>query len=418
MPTLTVGRVAYDVTVSKVDNRSRDSNRTVTLTGVVDGTVTLRKNLRSELLAQTGRLVAVSYTSDSDVDGFYILRSVDVGAMARQVAYFDHGLFRVTIRMERVGSESETEIQSLITGTVLTNAHGLDAGETAPFHAPAVGHLAYNSVDGTPTQRTRTGDEGAVEWYDGIDNTVDPTWSVAPSSFYDGSAKIYVTSILRAGTDAPNDVDDFELSNSLVKVTPGTTTGSSNGRLDVSWYDGAQWDTAMRFKIIYDAAGGANVIPGWHYMSIIRNDAEVCILRLVRDAAPATSAHRHVLDLMLRRGSRFVSCFYTWTGAAEDWDVIRDSNDAASAFTPTGASSAVGVVDDSATDNNKFVIATAAAHSARTTEGGVRITGPTQTFDFMIGAEVGATPGTGNDADELALQYFGWIAERDRAVRR
>ncbi len=257
MPTLTVGRIAYDVTVERVNDAARDNNRNVTLTGVVTGTVALRKNLRSELLAQTGRLIAVTYDTDPDIDGFYILRQVQVGAMARQVAYFDHGLFRITIRMDRLGSESETEIQSLITGTVLTNGHGLVAAETAPFHAPPVGHLAYNSVDGTPTQRTRTGDEGDVEWYDGIDDTVDPTWSVAPSSFYNGSSKIFVSSILRAGTDAPNDVDDFELSNSLVKVTPGTTTGTSNGRIDVAFYDGAQFDPAFRFKIIFDAAGGA-----------------------------------------------------------------------------------------------------------------------------------------------------------------
>ena len=420
MPELKIGRVGLDVALDAsargLSESSRDGARAVTFTGHLRAaTLADTKALRNELVAQTGRLVAVTWTIDSDVDGFYILRTADITISATTRGFTGQGFFPFSVTLERVGSESETEIQSLITGTVVSNQHGLIASETAPFHAPAIGHLAYNSVSGTPTQRTRTGSDGALEWYDGVDDTVDPTWSVAPSSFYSGAVSVWVSSLLRSGVDAPNNINDFELSNTLVRVTPGTTTGVSNGRINVAWHDGTQWDTAVTFKIMYDAAGTPAVIPAWHYMSIIRNDPETCTLRLVRDAAPATSAHRHVLDVTLRRGSRFVSFYYTWTGATVSYDIIRDTNDAAAAFTPTGASSPVGVLDSVATDGNKWCVMTAQTHTARTTEGGIRVTGPK--FDFCIGAEVG-TPGTGDTAADLALQYFGWVSERDRAVRR
>jgi len=421
MGALNVGRVGLEAAstdnVQAVSWRANDGRQQVTLSGRFKAaTVANSQALRNELNAQTGKLVAVTWANDPAVDGFYILRNVQLQAATRDRA-FDTGMFPFTIQLDRVGSESETEIQSLLTGTVLTNFHGLIAAETKPFHSAPVGHLAYNSGTGAPTKRTRTGDEGDVVWYDGILNTVDPTWSVAAAAFYTGSVRVKMSSLLRSGTDAPNDPDDWELSNTLVKVTPDTTAGVSNGRLNMSWYDGTQWDTAVPFKIVYDAGVGNNVIPQWHYVSIIRNDPETCIVRLIRDgiAAPGASPHRHILDISLRRGSLFVSFYYTWTGITVNYDLIRDSADAASAFTPTGATSSPGVLDDVATGGNKWLMVTSKTNTAQTVAGGLRVSGPK--YDFMIGAEIGAA-GTGDTAADQALQYFGWISERDRAVRR
>jgi hypothetical protein len=421
MGLLKLGIVGLDIeltdAVSGVQQRSRDGNITVTITGYLnDTTIANRDAIRRELIAQTGRFVAVTWDQDDDIDGFYIQRSADIRGSVRDKSYSSDGTFIFTTTIDRLGLVGETEIQTNITGTVLTNSHGLIESECKPFHAPAGNHLAYNAGAGTPTQRSRTGDEGAINWYDDIDTDNDPTWSIEPADMDTGAARIYVSGRRRTSTAAPNNVDDFELSNSLVKLTPGTTTGSSNGRFDISWYDGSQWDTALRFKIVHNADVSPSVIPAWHYLSILRVDQAVCSLRLIRDAAPATSPHRHVIDISLRRGSRMVYFYYTWTGNYTTTDdIIRETADACATVTPTGASSAVGVLDSVATDGNKWCMFTAKTHTARTTEGGVRITNPT--YDFAIGAEIG-TPGTGDAAADMALQYFGWVAERDEPARR
>lgn len=417
MPTLTIGRVAYDVTIQSVQPRSSDGNRGITIRGIALGTYAAREALASELETQTGRMVAVTYTGTGNFDGFYVYRSCDIRAQVTQLAYHDGGLFDVAIALDRIGEEGSTQIESQITGGTMTNSHGLVAAEVAPFHAPSVGHKAYNSETGTPTQRTRTGDEGDVDWYDGIDTAIDPTWSVDPGDYYKGAARVYVSSILRAGNEAPNDVDDFELSNTLVKVTPGLTAGVSDGRVNVAFYNGTGWDDPFKFKIVHDAAGAGNIISSWSYVTIVHNDPWRSTIRLMRDANPASSSHSHTLDITLRRGSRFATFTHKFTGAVTTWDVIRDSNDACTAFTPTDASSSPGVLDDTATDGNKFVVATPAANTAQTTTGGIRIASTNQ-YKYMIGAEVGATPGTGNDAEALVLQYFAVVNEHDHAARR
>ena len=420
MGALVIGRVGLDAAftgpVSAVAERGRDGVRTVTFKGWLKSTtLALVKELRGELAAQTGRMVAVTFADDSDFDGFYVHRSADIRAEAKDVPYTNF-VFPFTVTLERLGGEGEVEFQSLVTGTVITNSHGLIASETEPFHAPPVNHLAYNPAGTSPTQRQRTTPDGAIDWYDTIDNTEDPSWSVAPADYYKGAVEISVSTVLRLGFAAPNDPHVFELSNGLVRIKPDGG-GTSDGRILVAFFDGSDWDAEFSFKTVFDPAGTNATISAWHYMSILRNDPSTGSIRLVRDSAPTTNPNRHTLDITLRRGSRFATFRHRYSrGTTPTWDIIRDTNDAAAAFTPTAASGAAGVLDSVATNGFKYFVATPHAHSARTTEGGVRITSQ-DAFTYAIGGEI-AGAGTGDLADDLFLQFFGWVSERDRAIRR
>lgn len=415
---LRIGRWGQDLEIESPvtwKDLSTPEGQSVSIDGdLAFATVADMQLARTELLEQVGMLVAVTWSIDSTRDGFYILTGASIELMSLS-ASGAWATFSADLR--RIGGVAQTELQSLITGTVLVNDHGVIDTEAEPFHAPSVGALVYDAAPGTPTARQRTTEDGVITWFDGVSFSADPTWSANPSDYYKGAAQVLVSSKLRAGLDAPNDVDDFELSNGLVKVTPGGG-GTSNGRILVAHYDGSVWDTAKDYAIWWNAT---DVIPGWHYLSIIRNDPECSIIRLIRDAAenPPT-AYRHVLDLQLRRGSRFVECFYTWTGAAIAIQVRRETAEAATATSAAAPfSSSVGIrATSNDASGNRYVMGTARTHTQNTTQGYLQ-KASANTMDFFIGSEVGGSgAATGDAAEDLCLQYLGHLSEKVRAVRR
>jgi len=418
MAILRIGRWGEDIEIGRVarwEDQSRGAqNQRVRIRGHIRvASLANLQTLRTELLEHVGAIVAVTWTLDSTRDGFYQMLSADIGDLF--LPGVGYASYRVDL--ERIGSEALTEFQSLIAGTVLTNDHGIIESETQPFHAAPVGVVSYDSGAGTPTAMTRTTEDGAIYVFRSIDFTGDPSWSVAPSSYYAGAAEISVTSQIRTGLDAPNDVADFSLTNGLIRVTPDLTASVSNGRLNVETYDGSVWDTKVKYGVYFNAT---TVIPEWHTIGIVRNTPEVTTIRLVRDAdeAPPTSA-RHILDIRLRRGSRFLECYYSYTGGTHNIQVRRETNEAATAVTPTGASGAVGI---RATSNdgssNRFVLATPHTHVQDLTNGRIYRAAST-TMSFMIGAEVGGSAAVAGDvAADLMLQFLGHINETVRGVLR
>ena len=415
---LRIGRWGQDVEIDGLvtwqDRARAERPQVVRVAGdIVVTNLAEMQAARIELLEQVGALVAVTWTTDPTRDGFYQL----LGANLDLLALAESGRVAFSAELERVGGESHTELQSTISGTVRTNDHGVVEAETQPYHAAPVGVESYDSGVGSPTVMTRTSEDGDIYIFQSVDFAGDPSWSVPPSSYYAAAAEIWVSSRLRAGKDAPNDTDDFMLTNGLIRVTPDTTAGVTNGRLNISTYDGAAWDTAIKYGMYFDAT---TVIPEWRTITIMRNTPEVCIIRLVRDAteAPPTSS-RHLLDLCLRRGSRFVEFHYAWTGGVQDIQVRRETPEAATAITPAGAASSVGIratADD--VDGNRYVLATPHTHVQDLVNGRIYRAAST-TMSFMIGAEVaGAAAVAGDTAAELMLQYLGHIAETVRAIPR
>ncbi len=136
-------------------------------------------------------------------------------------------------------------------------------------------------------------------------------------------------------------------------------------------------------------------------------------VRLVRDAATVpASAHRHVLDVTLRRGSRFVSFLYTYTGTAATHKIVRDTTEAATSQTGFIQASAL-------TDGNRWMLGCPRAFTADTTNGGLTISTAAQSMPFVIGSAIGdAANGTGDGPADLMNQYIGWVSEKVRAIWR
>lgn len=420
--TLHIGRFNLDVVATdsglgifEWEETHSSRGRLVQMRGIVNtGTQADSDALRTELVNHPqDQPVPITYSLDSNLDGFYLLS--DVQFDSSEGSYINAGLYDFRLTALRLGSEADTELQSLLTHALITNDHGLIASEVTFWHGYPPAGNAYDDDGATATiLHTRTSEDGEVNVVLDIASAVGqtaPTWSVAPASYYQGAAYVETSGYLRSGTSIPANVPvNWELGNGILRVRPQTFQSTSNGRLNVALWDGAAYTTSFDFKIVR----GANVIPGWNYMTIVKNTPEVCVVRLVRDADEGTpSTHIHDLTLTLRRGSMMVYCYYTYTGAANTYTVERNTTDAGTAVTPSGASSAVGIQDSAGTE--RYVIATAEDHTADTTNGGLDFTSRT-TIPFALGVAVPAD--THDTASDLMLQYIGWTSEMVRAARR
>lgn len=410
MAILTIGRVGLDVEMGHpselTEERNIESGRNLVLRGWLMATsqsTTLA--LRSELVDQIGQLVAVTYTLDPTMDGFYIPTDVRIEAILG--SFRGRGAYRFEISLLRIGTDARTELQSLITGAGITNSHSI-AGDLWWAAPPSA--LAISTGVTSVVEFARASEDGSFGVFLGVSTDDDPSWSITPANYYKAAAKIYTAGRLRAGQDFRNDPANWELNNGVIRVRPVTFGGSSTGRFDVNFHNGSTWGTDIRFKLRWI---DTTDIPAWHYMTCMRNSPELVIIRIVRDAETAPpSAERHVLDIQLRRGAPFISCYYTYTGAAGTHAVARDSVDAATAGN--------GFIKDTGTiGGHRWVLGSPRAVALDTTNGKVTLSVAAQTFPFFIGAAIDdAADGSHNGPNDLAWQYVGHMSETVRAIRR
>lgn len=413
MGALNIGRVGLDLDMDHpakwTDTRGLEEREMVVSGFLKSTSVENTKTLRSELLEMQGHIIAVTYSNDAHFDGFYVLGDVRVGTALTSYAY--RGLFPYEIGLFRIGSKSRVELQSNVTGTVLTNDFDLLPAEVTPFIAPPVGHLAFRWDAATVTSFTRASEDGSLTVYTSAgDFSKDASWGADPATYYSGACELWVGSTLRlrSGLDVPHNPGNWQLDNGLIRIT---AESGNTGRIEVETYGGAVWES---LKDIAFSDDGAKV-GGWDFFSVSRNDPESVIVHLVTGDAPV----RQTLDLQIRRGAPFLIGAYGVSGTTSILKVVRDTTEASSIVQPGVASGDVGIeatANDG--DGNKFIIFTPQTHTNDLTEGGVSVA-TTNQIKFAIGHVLNGTGAQAKDvADELALQYFGYFGERVRAVWR
>lgn len=398
---LVVGRV----TIPEVENVSRQgggNGEQLTLRGdCLSTSLAATKAIGRELLSLADyahTVIPVTWSEDSDLDGFYRL----TGAQVDTRSLNDKGFLPFTLQLERFGSSADVAVQSVIVGTSLTNDVGITEGETVPFHALPPGFYSYD-ISTSPSNLTRTADDGSVRVFYGIDFTVDPVWSIDPADYYTSAAYITTGGYLRAGRKVANSPTSFELGNHLVKVAPGS--GGTAGQLVVSHYDGSSWDSKS-WRVGYGATT-TYVTADWSTLAIFRNDAEAVTIRLVSTRGTSGAV---TLDLTIRRGSRFLSGVLS-VPQASAVRLQTVTNETGSTFTPTGASAGFGVrADANDAGGNRYIIGA----PNTTSKGAVGyIERASSTMPFLLGLEVGGTgAATGDTADDLSLQYLGAVTEK------
>jgi hypothetical protein len=342
-----------------------------------------------------GQCIPVTFTDKPERNGYYLVKS-------SAATYSEHLNERVTsdwkVSLERVGSDSETDLQSRLTGAVRANDFSL-AGER--WHAPPIGHYAYYTGSSNPTTMTRTGADGAMTVYRSVPANVSPRWGCLPTDYLDGRVKVTTTGAQEVyGVDVPLAAAGWALSNGLVNVTPGVS-----GTLDIQAYTSGAWHS-KEWNV--SVAGSASSITSWDGATLLRNDPEMCIVRLVKGLNPG----RATVDLTLRRGSRFVEG-YLQTGTSATLAAYRQTLETNTSFAASGYVTATG--DDA--DGNRFAAGSARTFTAHT-NGGV-IKSAATSMDFWIGvAAGGGSAVSGDAATDLRNQYIACMPEAVYGVRR
>jgi hypothetical protein len=177
----------------------------------------------------------------------------------------------------------------------------------------------------------------------------------------------------------------------LGTLLPSTTPGAT---LNVANWDGSAWDSTS-WNINVGASAGVG-LTGFDAATILRNDYEVCTVRLVKDRNPG----RTLLDLTLRRGSRFVEG-YLQNDASNLLSVYLKTAQSSTATASTGY--VVATSNDA--QGNKVLVGSARSFTGMTSQGGLNKAATTK-LDFYIGAVVGGSAAAAGDAASVLNSHY------------
>jgi len=299
--------------------------------------------------------------------------------------------------LTRLGSDTEIDLQSRLTGAIRVNDFSL-TGER--WHAPPIGHYGYQTGTSNPTTMTRTGADGAITVYRGIPTGASPRWGCTPANYLNGRVRLTSSGTEVCGVDQPLSPTGWALTNGLVNISI-----SASASLDVQAYTGGAWRSKLWNVSV---AGSASSITSWDGATLLRNDCEHVILRLTKGLSPG----RATLDLTLRRGSRTVEG-YLQTTTSNTLAAYRSSSETNTSF----AASGYVVATSNDADGNKFAAGSAHTFTAHT-NGGVQ-KAATTTLDFWIGVAAGGSSAVSGDAaTDLRNMYIACLPETIYAVRR
>lgn len=360
---------------------------------------------REDVIGLVGAFVPVSFTNAAEHDGFY--RVVDAGAevtdwtrASAPAGTMPTGQFNWSFRLELVGPANAVDLESRLAAPGRANDF-VQAGER--WNGPSGGHYAFTTPDGLPSGSvTRTGEDGALVVYRGVPDTASARWGAALADYPKGRARITLDGYERSGTGwrIPSVASGWQLSNGLVRVSPGA------GTFALSVHDGTGWGTAKAWNINRGGSASSFAIAV-DSMTVIRNDFEALTVRAVDARAPG----RNLLDITLRRGSRFIEC-YLQTDTAAPLAAVLVTAEAGTVGTGYVAATA------NDPDGDRYIVGSARTHTGLTAAGGIRK--DTSTFmDFYLGAVVGGGSAVAGDAAaDLQAQYIGAGAETVLGVRR
>jgi hypothetical protein len=411
--TVVVGRLTLrEAFTAEPAVNASTGERTLTLSGEESSpplTAADVKVRNEDVLGLLGRYVPVTWTDKADLNGFYKVTDVNAGTLTN---WGDEVVkFSWQIQLVRIGPANGVDYSSRLTGVARGNDFGL-SGER--WHAPAASAYAYfTGVGAQPSgvvQRA-IADGGSITVYRGVPASAAPRWGTTTLDVQKGRVRVLVPGA--SGTERTGvnlllsaSAGAWSLENALVRVVAGASAS-----LTVSAWTGAAWAPVDWGVSVSASASGQ--ITSWDAATVLRNDYEMAVVRLVKATAGASGAGRVLLDLALRRGSRFVEATLQ-TDASTTLGIYRPSAEAGTAPASSGYISAT--ANDGA--GNRYIVITPRTFTAQTTQGGITASAATRR-DFALGAVVGGSgAATGDQAAQLAAQYLTAMGLEDLVVVR
>lgn len=345
------------------------------------------------VLGSMDTLVAALWEEKTERNGYYTVSSASGEVKDRRRQDITEIAWKISL--QRHGPDTDVDLETRLSGATRANDFSL-TGER--WHAPPIGHYGYYTGATLPSTMTRATADGTMTIYRGVPSGVSPRWGCRVEDWLRGRVRILSYGVEQVGVSHRMATDNWELSNALVRVRPLTAGGS----LEVASFTGGAW----RPKAWWVDVGGVQV-TSWDSATVLRNDVEQCIVRLMAVRSPVG---RLMLDLTLRRGSRFVE------GYLQRGDSGTLSVYLASSETLTDSTSYV-VRGTNDGDGNR-VIAGSARNFDPHASGGLTRTANTA-MDFFLGVVAGGSGAvSGDQATNLRDGYIGALPETTAAVRR
>jgi hypothetical protein len=395
--TIQFGRMVMREDRVVAESASADGDRGLTLTGqesIPRLTHAALVRQREDFLTLAGRLVPVVFQVKDYLNGFY---TVDDATGTIEDWDDELAVFRWQANLTRAGTESDTDIESRLSGSLSRVNDFTVVGERS--HAPAIAHDSYWTDATVTSSVARTGADGVLRLYRGIGAAVNPRWATTPEGYLTG--RVRFTDELgreRAGDSARLAATGWELSNGLVRVRPLI----SGGVLEVAAYTGGAW-RAKSWDLLVDAVSAGT----FNYCTVLNNQLEVVTVRLMK----AMAVGRMYVDITLRRGHRFVEV-YVQHEYGSTLKLARTT-------TEVGVNSLAGTLVASANDGdgNKYIVGSARTFTVDL-NGGIS-KAATPTLDAFIGVVAAGTGAVvGDQAADLQKQYMGLPTEMVQGVRR
>lgn len=386
----------------QASEKTGTNGRTLSLSGqeasvVLGYSQSLTRDRADALLSMAGSVVPVIFTAQSHRDGWYRVGNVQ----ADEQTWTDHTAIRWKVDLDRVGGDSEVEVESSLIGGNRTHASSAVA---ELWHAVPVGTDSYYVGSATPGYADRVSADGTVRVFRGLPAATNPRWACATTEWLLGAATVTVAGSLRAGSTCADTPQDWRLSNALIGVEPVT---SGAGVVKVQSWQGS-WGAWK----VFDVRRGTTTLGPASHVTVIRNDPCEVVLRLTWDHAPG----RSTLDLTVKRGGRHVALHAQQYSASSSLRV----DDAGVSAGVSNQLTAAGYITTTANDGdgNRWVIGTPKAATAAGGFGLAANVAATSLPAYIGVVRGGGSAAAGDAAGDINAQYLGSPSETEKVIAR
>lgn len=423
---LTIGRVDVDDTYEC----NWDGDRRVSLSGeIIGSSLAEAKAMRQQFLgladvARGETVIPVTWSEDSELDGFYRLASTPkVTSVQTSLVTFT---FEWSLELERVdGGFQLPAAESYVVGGERTGIGG-SVTETY-WHAVPSDFRTYDyAASAISASFERTGPGGSAKVLRG--NQYSGTyvrWRLKPADWYDVACTIKVGGYEVVGSAIPAtaNITDWEIGNGLIKATDAGSSTTNTFQVVGAASTASNWsavDTA--YTVGRDSGAGwvalaADKIKG---IEVIRNQPWCCVLRLWLGFSLYTNDGNDLaIDLRIRRGSYIIEGVIASNGtpASHKWGIERTGGSTHLIPTDVGGITNGGGLrpDADDADGNRWCLMTGTSTGSSTWATGRMIASSvTAAMDFGLAYErAGASSADPNRAADLRDQYF---ATQDEAI--
>jgi len=407
--TITIGRLTFTSPASLSDSRS-GSTHTMNINGVLaPDTLAEAKYIRDELIACANGYYTVPFIwqGDTSVTGYVKVLGASVNTNRVMI-----GGYQYSIELEFLGNMGEVEFESQLSGGLIQNDHSITS-TTSQFYAAPVDSYGHDHGS-LPDTFARVGEDGTTYIrYSSSLKDHNAKYLCDPADYYKNACEVFTDDIgdvnrLRCGLDSPNNSpSSTKIQNGLVQMTFVNNTAQS--RFIIKAFDTDTYKSSTEFAVSRGAS--ATEWQGWRSVQILKNDPEVCTVRLGSYYEATTKDKRLTFDVTLRRGARHFSIVTTQYSSAQF--NIRPTT--TTAYTDN---TSYGITTSNDIDGNKIILGSPQNFDVDTTNGGINSTASTATLKAFIGYEFNGSSATSEDqATKVRDQYLDNIFEVVRLVK-